>query len=80
MARTEKVSFVLLIDENGDYAVGKEFEEAKELYEGNIQTLGDCDFRTVNFTLEVPLPKPIQVSAAIPDQPTGQPLTLTVNS
>ena len=34
---------VLLVDANGDYAVGKDFDAAKDNYESDVQELSACE-------------------------------------
>ena len=43
MAEKAKCDLVLIVDGNGDYAVGRDFDAAKEAYENEIQELSACE-------------------------------------
>lgn len=58
---------VILIDANGDYAVGKCNDTAVEAYEADIGSIGDSGgYRLVNLTVKAALPAPVELAAMIP--------------
>jgi hypothetical protein len=60
----------VLIDENGDYSVGKDQEQAQEDYDGNINAPGAK--RMVKLTIKIPLPVPVEVTVNVPEEKTGK--------
>ncbi len=68
-----EISFV--IDGDGDYAIGKDLEAAFEAYADEF-TDGSALTRAYTLKLHVPLPKPTEVSGALPD--TEGEATLTI--
>ena len=60
---------VLLVDANGDYAVGKDFDAAKDNYESDVQELSACEggFRVVRMTVGVPLPEVVELAGDAPE-------------
>jgi hypothetical protein len=67
MADSINAEVCILIDCNGDYAIGADEAGAREAYEENIQALTDCDgFRLVKVTVAVPLPSIVELAAATP--------------
>ena len=67
-----EISFV--IDEDGDYAIGKDLEAAAEAYADDVN--GSALRRAYTLKLHVPLPKPTEVTGALPD--TEGEVTLTI--
>lgn len=57
----------VLVDANGDYAVGNSREHAIEKYEEDIQAVADCEgFRLVKLDVSVPLPEAVTVDVNVP--------------
>ena len=66
----------ILVDNIGDYAVGKDDADAKEKYEEQIQALSDADgFRIVRISLSVPLPEVVEIVGDVPVVLQPGPLT-----
>ncbi len=52
-----KCELWICVDAGGDYAVGKDEDEAKTAYEDTVQPLADCSgFRLLKITVNVPTP------------------------
>jgi hypothetical protein len=68
MADKAKCELVLIVDANGDYAVGKDFDGAKEQYENDVGELSACEggFRVVRVTVGVPLPEVVELTGDAP--------------
>jgi hypothetical protein len=73
-----KCETVLIVDANGDYAVGKDFDAAKEAYENDVGELASCEggFRVVRVVVAVPLPEVVELTGEAPEQ--GGKATLAV--
>jgi len=68
MPNTIRLEVCVLVDASGDYAVGKDREEAVERYEETIQPTGDAGgLRFIDVTLTVPLPEAITVEVDVPE-------------
>lgn len=67
-----EISFV--IDADGDYAIGKDLDDALETYAQDVGGSGLT--RTYTLKLHVPLPKPTEVTGTLPD--TEGEATLTI--
>ena len=62
----------LVVDADGDYAVGKDAEEACQSYRENVTNdLPDGAMRQVCVKLMVPLPKPMVVRGEVPVEHEG---------
>ncbi len=63
----------VVVDEQGDYAVGRDGPDCTERYEETIQPCADaCGLRYVKVLLEVPLPALVEMSGTVPvDAPAG---------
>jgi hypothetical protein len=58
----------VVVDDCGDYAVGKSQEDAAEKYEETIQQLSSASgIRYVQLTVAVPLPVPVVVEVDVPE-------------
>lgn len=67
MATLQAFDVVVLIDSNGDYAVGKDSDSAVEQYETDIGNLSDSGgYRLINLTVNAPLPEQVELAATIP--------------
>ncbi len=66
----------IVIDPNGDYAVGVDVDAAHEAYENDI---ANCKvLQTYKLKLSVPTPAPRTLTATIPAEADG-PLALTLS-
>jgi hypothetical protein len=64
---TSTFSLVLLVDANGEYAVGKDSESAIEAYENDIGSLGESGgFRLLNLEVKAPLPEQVELTGTVP--------------
>jgi hypothetical protein len=72
-----KVQFVIIVDEDNNYVVGHDSEEAWEKF--NEDYTPSCSIRVLNCTLTVETPKLIELIAHIPEESTG-PITLIAKS
>jgi hypothetical protein len=64
--KTEVECFVL-VDPNGDWAVGADADAARQSYADNIGALEECDgFRLVCVKLTVPLPRVVELTGLVP--------------
>ena len=70
MPEKAKCELVMIVDANGDYGAGKDFESAKDNYENNIGELASCEggFRVVRLTVAVPLPEVVELVGEAPEQ------------
>lgn len=67
MPKTVQCDFVMIVDAQGDFAVGRTFDAAKEAYEADIGSLDDSNgFRSIGLGLTVPVPDEITVTGAVP--------------
>lgn len=57
------------VDANGDYEVGTNEDEAKERFDENIGS--DLLHRFVKVKVRLPVPKPVEVTVKVPDEPTA---------
>jgi hypothetical protein len=64
-----KCETVLIVDANGDYGVGKDFDGAKEQYENNVGELSACEggFRVVRVAVAVPLLEVVELTGEAPE-------------
>lgn len=72
------IELYAIVDDTGDYGVGKTPQEAAANYEENIQSISDAECtRVVKLSVAVELPKPIELTgtATLADGKA----TLTVN-
>lgn len=64
----------IVVDEGGDYAVGKDQDAACEAFDQEIG--GTTPRRQVKVTLKVPAPVAIELTGEVPAEPTGGTLTV----
>jgi prefoldin subunit 5 len=65
----QEFELCVLVDADGEYAVGKDADEARASYEENIQALNECSgFRLVHVTVKAALPEALQLEATAPEQ------------
>jgi hypothetical protein len=72
-----KVQFVIIVDEDNNYVVGHDTEEAWEKF--NEDYTPSCGIRVLNCTLTVETPKTIELTANIPQESVG-PIILMAKS
>jgi hypothetical protein len=77
MTEKSEVNFCILIDENGDYAIGGDENDAAERYADDIGGDDALAKRHIKLTLSIPLPKPVEVSGEISE--TGSEFKLSVD-
>ncbi len=67
-----EVEMTVLVDANGDYAIGRDADEARANYTDQIGNLEDTDgFRLVVVKLSVPCPAPVELKGTAPEIPCG---------
>lgn len=73
------VEFYVLLDENGDYVVGKDEDAVRAAW---VNEIGDdvlmC-MRCLHLRLDVPTPEPLILTATVPAEQTG-PVELTLET
>lgn len=57
----------VLVDDQGEYAIGVDEEQAIERYDEDFQGSASCR-RAVKVTLTIPTPKPIEVKGELPEE------------
>lgn len=68
MATMKTLEVVVLVDANGDYAVGTSAEDAANKYGDEIGAVnGELGLRLVELTVTVPLPETIVAEVTVPD-------------
>lgn len=73
----ETIEVWVIMDENGDYAVAANKNDAVQAFEDDVGWYGAV--RTVCLKLQMAKPKPIVVSGMVPDDDEGT-VTLTVSN
>ena len=68
-AETADIEIYVVVDSDGDYEVGINDEEATERYGETISA--SLPRRLIKMTITVPLPRMIEVTAAIPEKDDG---------
>ncbi|MFO0823028.1 MAG: hypothetical protein U0792_07895 [Gemmataceae bacterium] len=63
-----EVEVWVVVDEDGDYAVGKDSEAASEAFEADIGSSAERGLRRVKVTVKVPLPKPLEVVGTVVEE------------
>lgn len=76
----ENFELVMLVDDGGNHAVGRDREEAIEDYEARHQPLADAEgIRYIKVTLNgVVLPKPVELAADMEEDDSDSEPTLSV--
>lgn len=64
-----EIEIYIVVDEDGDYELGKEQDEATERYDENISSLQAK--HVIKMTVQVPAPRIIEVAAALPATQDG---------
>lgn len=68
----------VLVDRDGDYSVGKDQESAASNYEADFTNLNEgMETRYVKVVLTVPKPRPVVLTAVVPDEPSEGVLTVS---
>ena len=63
-----QVEVWVVVDENGDYSAGASEEQASENYESEIGGGDTYSKRRIKIKLSVPKPRPLELSATVPDE------------
>ena len=58
----------VMVDENGDYGVGRDTDSMASDYVDNIGNDDTCSKRHIKLTIKVPKPKPLEVTFTLPDE------------
>jgi hypothetical protein len=66
---TAAVEIYIVVDDEGDYEVGRDEDEATERYGDSFSTY--MPRRLIKMTVTVPLPRTIEVAAALPEKDDG---------
>ena len=69
------VTIVLLVDGNGNYAVAKDEDDAREQWDNQSEGTPVDGLRVIELTLKVPSPKATVVKATLPED-DQEPITL----
>lgn len=64
-----QITISVVIDEDGDYEVGKDRDEAMERYAENIG--GDLPRSIIEMAVDAPTPRTIEVAATLPAKEDG---------
>jgi hypothetical protein len=71
------VEMFACVDQDGDYAVGKDEDAAREAYESEFCALNEtAGFRLVKVTVNVPCPEVVELTGTVADDEA--PATLAV--
>lgn len=71
--KTIELEVWVLLDQCGDYGVGKDMETACTNYKEEVGSLDDLHHRYIKVTLTVPLPGPVELKGTVPPEvATGQ--------
>lgn len=62
----------LIVDEDGDYACGRDRDSAEEQYRDEIGTEPGSCLRVIRLMVDVPVPKPTEVSCTLPEDAAGE--------
>lgn len=76
MATFKKVEVVVVVDADGEYAVGVDADDAGNNYDASYDTSVQIPRRLVRITLNVPLPQVVELEAEIPEEPATGELTV----
>ena len=64
-----EIEIFVIIDENGDYSISRESSELQEQYTNDHGgDIGEIAVRLIAVKIKVPTPKPITVSATLPEE------------
>lgn len=73
-----EAKLVVLVDSVGDYAVGRDQDEAREKYESDTGALNECEgFRLYEVTLDLPLPVCVELSGTVEEKVEATSVTVT---
>lgn len=61
------VEVVVIVDENGDYAIGVDAASAAEKYAEDFTDEGQAR-RVIRATINVPTPKPVELTATVAEE------------
>ncbi|MEJ2117873.1 MAG: hypothetical protein P8Y36_08225 [Alphaproteobacteria bacterium] len=64
-----EVNFILMVDEDGDYEIGQDEDEARERFDAEVGS--DRARHLIHLSIRVPMPQPIKVSGALPRREDG---------
>ncbi len=75
------IKVFVFVDGDGDYGIGTDAESARDHYTENVSNDVPMCSRTLEITLEVPEPQPIQLAATIPADSIGNvPVKMTITA
>lgn len=70
MAKTKTIEMHAAIDDDGDYGVGIDADDAAKSYEENGGSIsGVCGFRMVKILVTIPLPEIVTLSGTVGEYP-----------
>lgn len=73
MAELITVESYIIIDSNGDYTVGVTPEAARELYEQEVQSFGDCNgFRMIRIEIKAAVPEVVELAGEVNGESAGE--------
>ncbi len=77
MPALTEITVLILIDENGDYAVHNEPDDIKERYEEEVGEIdGALAYRLVRLTVKVPTPVAATATIVVPALPNDAVVTM----
>ncbi len=63
-----EIEIWVVVDENGDYAISKDRDDLHDAYESDINGNTDLARRVIRVRLNMPLPKPLEISGTVPSE------------
>ena len=75
--QTTDLEFFVMVDQDGDFVIDTDPDNLGSRYEDEISSTPPNASRVFSFKLTVPLPKPTEVTAVVPD--TDGPVNITIS-
>lgn len=70
MAITKAIEMYAVVDDEGDYGVGIDADDAAKNYEENVGAISEvCGFRMIKILVTVPLPEIVTLSGTVGEYP-----------
>jgi hypothetical protein len=76
MSKMTEIRVLVLIDEEGEWVIGKDDDELHERYTEAVGEDTAAARRVVAITLKVPLPTVVELNGEVPAEPTINGLTV----
>jgi hypothetical protein len=68
---TVEIELVVMVDEDGQWEVGRDTDDLLERWNDNIGEIGPGASRFVRVKLKVPAPRAVELEAEVPAEPAG---------